>query len=216
MALALMWTVILLNLSHRFVPEDNTDKYLDNPRGIAHEKATAAAVRNVPLTSRNVAVTTTESSSPFVVAYAVSFIKCGDFQTQSADLTDASLILRHSIHQISSRNPLSGSRYDYKMYAIVHKKAVDCFKTLNETGFEVIVVDSPVQQSEIKGEHLRKYIHREWCCGSDEFIKLYAYSLLPHDIIVHVDIDFAFYKPMDNLFDALRYGAAQRGVSRHD
>jgi hypothetical protein len=209
--LALLWMVVLLkqHLSYRFVLEDNDEHSGDDPsRIIAHKKAAAAAGRHVPLPDRNMAVTTTTESSslPFVVAYAVSFIKCGDFQTQSADLTDASLILRHSIHQISSRNPLSGSRYDYKMYAIVHKQAVDCSKALQETGFEVIVVDSPVQQSEIKGEHLRKYIHKEWCCGSDEFIKLYAYSLLPHDIVVHVDIDFAFYKPMDDLFDALRYG----------
>jgi hypothetical protein len=34
---------------------------------------------------------------------------------------------------------------------------------------------------------------------------LYAYDELPHPVIVHVDIDFAFYKPMDNLFDAIIY-----------
>eukprot|EP00587_Corethron_hystrix_P004109 CAMPEP_0113331038 /NCGR_PEP_ID=MMETSP0010_2-20120614/22203_1 /TAXON_ID=216773 ORGANISM="Corethron hystrix, Strain 308" /NCGR_SAMPLE_ID=MMETSP0010_2 /ASSEMBLY_ACC=CAM_ASM_000155 /LENGTH=432 /DNA_ID=CAMNT_0000194133 /DNA_START=159 /DNA_END=1459 /DNA_ORIENTATION=+ /assembly_acc=CAM_ASM_000155 len=41
----------------------------------------------------------------FTVAYAVSFIKCGDFQTNAAGLIDASLIIRHSIHKMSSRNP---------------------------------------------------------------------------------------------------------------
>jgi hypothetical protein len=166
--------------------------------------ATAAATRQEEEESTT---TTTPDQSPFVVAYAVSFIKCGDAQTQSADLMDASLILRHSIHQISIRNyQYSKSRYDYKMYALVHRQAVDCFAELNErTGFEVIVVDSPVRPDEIRGETLRKNIHRDGCCGADEFIKLYAYSLLPHEIVVHVDIDFAFYKPMDDLFDALRY-----------
>lgn len=155
-------------------------------------------------TTATTTATATTTETPFVVAYAVSFIKCGDFQTQSADLTDASLILRHSIHQISSRNPDSGSTYDYKMYAIVHKQAEQCSQALQYAGFEIVSVDAPVQQSEIRGEHLRKYIHREWCCGSDEFIKLYAYNL-PHEIVVHVDIDFAFYKPMDDLFDAIRF-----------
>jgi hypothetical protein len=64
---------------------------------------------------------------PFVIAYAASISKCaGDDvqQTPSADLMDdAALILRHSIHQISVRNPQSDSRYDYKMYAIVHRQA---------------------------------------------------------------------------------------------
>lgn len=140
--------------------------------------------------------------SYLTIAYAVSFIKCGDFQTNSAGLIDASLVLRHSIHKISRRNRKSGSKYDYKMYAIVHRQAEACSSILNQTGFEVIIVDPPVLQREIIGEYLNKKIHREWCCGADEFIKLYAYAL-PEDIIVHVDIDFAFYKPLDNLFDAI-------------
>ena len=97
-----------------------------------------------------------------VVAYAVSFIKCGDFQTHSAGLTDASLVLRHSIHKISSRNPASGSKYDYKMYAIVHRQAEECSEVLRSTGFEVLIVDPPVKQEDIQGEHLRKNIHKEW------------------------------------------------------
>lgn len=141
---------------------------------------------------------------PVVVAYAVSFIKCGDFQTNAAGLIDASLILRHSIHKISSRNPSSGSKYDYKMYAIVHRDAEKCSERLKHLGFEVVVVDPPVAQNEIKGEYLKKNIHKEWCCGSDEFIKLFAYTL-PHEVIVHLDIDYAFYKPMDHLFDAIIY-----------
>ena len=141
---------------------------------------------------------------PFRVAYAVSFIKCGDFQTNSAGLVDASLILRHSIHQISSRNPNSGSKYSYKMYAIVHKNAKMCSEKLKDVGFEIVVVDPPIRTNEIRGEFLRTHIHKEWCCGHDEFVKLYAFTL-PEKIIVHVDIDFAFYKPMDHLFDAILY-----------
>jgi len=143
-------------------------------------------------------------SNPFTVAYAISFIKCGNWQTDAAGLTDASLILRHSIHKISSRNPASGSKYDYKMYAIVHRDAEACSKVLSDAGFEVVVVEPPVRAPEIRGEFLRKHIHREWCCGADEFIKLYAYTL-PEEIVVHVDIDFAFYKPMDDLFDTIRF-----------
>ena len=139
-----------------------------------------------------------------VIAYAASFIKCGDKQSNVAGLVDASLILRHSIHKISSRNPSSGSKYDYKMYAIVHKQAEKCSAKLRDVGFEVVVVDPPISPSEIEGDHLRNNIHKEWCCGSDEFIKLHAYNL-PNEIIVHVDIDYAFYKPMDHLFDAILY-----------
>eukprot|EP00978_Attheya_sp_CCMP212_P041474 scaffold238183_cov34-Attheya_sp.AAC.1 len=147
--------------------------------------------------------TTTKKTRP-TVAYAVSFIKCGDFQTKSADLIDASLVMRHSVHKISSRNPASGSQYDYKMYAIVHSQAKECSKQIGDMGFELVLVEPPVLQEEIQGEHLRKNIHKEWCCGHDEFVKLFAYTL-PEEIVVHVDIDFAFYKPMDHLFDAILF-----------
>ena len=132
-------------------------------------------------------------------------IKCNDHQSSEAGLIDASLILRHSIHQISSRNPSSGSNYDYKMYAIVHKKTEKCSEVLKTVGFEVVLVDNPVQTEEIRGDFLRTTIHKEYCYGIDEFIKLYAYSL-PEEIIVHLDIDVAFYKPMDHLYDAILTG----------
>jgi hypothetical protein len=134
-----------------------------------------------------------------IIAYAISLVKCGDHQSTAAGLTDAAIVMRHSIHLTHQT-----SKYDYKMYAIVHKHAQECSHLLRDAGFEISVVDPPVQPSEIRGEILRKSIHREWCCGADEFIKLYAYEL-PHPVIVHVDIDFAFYKPMDHLFDAILY-----------
>eukprot|EP00560_Eucampia_antarctica_P001940 CAMPEP_0197833114 /NCGR_PEP_ID=MMETSP1437-20131217/17796_1 /TAXON_ID=49252 ORGANISM="Eucampia antarctica, Strain CCMP1452" /NCGR_SAMPLE_ID=MMETSP1437 /ASSEMBLY_ACC=CAM_ASM_001096 /LENGTH=905 /DNA_ID=CAMNT_0043436955 /DNA_START=312 /DNA_END=3029 /DNA_ORIENTATION=- len=147
----------------------------------------------------------TDKSKPVTIAYAVSFIMCDNFQSNSAGLVDASLVMRHSIHKISVRNPDSGSKYDYKMYAIVHRQAEACSKALQAAGFEIMVVDNPVQTKEIRGDFLRRTIHREFCCGVDEFIKLYAYNKIPEEIFVHVDIDFAFYKPMDNLFDAMLY-----------
>ena len=63
----------------------------------------------------------------------------------------------------------------------------------------------PVKPSEIRGEHLRKRIHKDGCCGEHEFIKLYAYTITGHPIVVHTDVDFMFYQPMDELFDAMLY-----------
>jgi hypothetical protein len=45
---------------------------------------------------------------------------------------------------MSVRNPDSGSKYDYKMYAIVHRQAETCSKALGTAAFEVVVVDPPV------------------------------------------------------------------------
>jgi hypothetical protein len=124
-------------------------------------------------------------------------------------MMDAALVMRHSIHQTSARNNNQYhnanhgeahfvSHYDYKMYTIVHSQAAECSHILCNAGFEI------VQPKEIQGEFLLKHIHKEWCCGHDEFIKLYAY-MLPEPIVLHLDVDFVFHQPMDDVFDALLY-----------
>jgi hypothetical protein len=144
---------------------------------------------------------------PIVIGYAISLIKCGDFQSSPAGLTDAGIVLRHSVHLTSARHATASvsSHYDYKMFAIVHTQAKQCVQPLEDAGFHTIVKDAPVRQDEIQGQHLRKHIHKEWCCGHDEFVKLYAYTIFEVPIVVHVDIDFIFLKPMDDLFDAMLY-----------
>lgn len=152
------------------------------------------------------ATTKTFANATATVAYAISLIKCSDKQTTDAGLVDAALVLRHSIHKISIRNHAeSQSRYDYRMYALVLKQAEACSHVLRTAGFEIVLIDQqPVTVDEIQGDHLRNNIETEWCCGSAEFIKLYVYAL-PEPLVVHVDIDFAFFKPMDDLFDAILY-----------
>lgn len=148
-----------------------------------------------------------EHNNATTIAYAISLVKCGDHQTNAAGLTDAALILRHSIHVISSRNPESHSKYDYVMVAIVHRQAVPCSDILRKVGFQIMIVDSPVQRQDIQGEYLKQHIRKEWCCGHDEFIKWFPYTMTDYPAVVHVDIDFAFFRPMDELFDAMIHPA---------
>lgn len=90
------------------------------------------------------------------------------------------------------------------MYAIVHPQAQTCSQTLEDLGFTILLRSPPVQEFEIQSDHLRKQIHSEWCCGIDEFIKLYAYTL-DEPVVVHLDIDFVMHKPMDTLLDVLLF-----------
>jgi hypothetical protein len=85
----------------------------------------------------------------------------------------------------------------------VHSQAEKCSDTLGDLGFEILVRDNPVKLQEMSSATLRKSAAKAWCCGEAEFIKLYAYTLLEHDIVVHVDIDFLFTKPMDDLYNAM-------------
>lgn len=181
-----------------FIPIDKEGGEQENEGSISSNSKTK------PLPGIHKAATP-QSKNATTVAYAISLIKCGDKQSNDAGLVDAALVMRHSIHKISVRNPESGSKYDYKMYAIVHSQAEHCSGVLKDAGFELVIIDkSPISPAEIKGEYLRNNIESEWCCGSDEFIKLYAYTL-PEPIIVHTDIDFLFLQPMDDLFDAILF-----------
>lgn len=219
----LLGVMISLGINFRMLNSVSSVNHVDNMTNKNTQSATAIKSSVLPIEHEPKPVasaSTTTTTTNTVIAYAISFIKCGDNQNgKAAGLIDASLILRHSIHKISSRNPSSGSKYDYKMYAIVHRQAEECASILTDVGFEVVLVDSPVQKEEIRGEFLKNHIRKERCCGADEFIKLEAYDLQganansigqgqgqgQEEIIVHIDMDVAFYKPMDHLFDALLY-----------
>jgi hypothetical protein len=171
-------------------PVANTSKGAVENLAVAAEKASPPPLVPLPIV---------QQKNGIRVGYAVSLVKCGDFQSSSAGLIDASLVMRHSIHLTHLQ-----SKYDYIMYAIVHKQAEACSQILKDVGFEIVLVDQPVNATDIRGEHLRTNIHKEWCCGEQEFVKLFAYTL-PDPVIVHVDIDFAFMRPIDDLFDAIMY-----------
>ncbi|CAB9511683.1 expressed unknown protein [Seminavis robusta] len=147
-----------------------------------------------------------QDNKPIKVAYAISLIECTDNHKSGhssvAGLQDASIVMRHSIHQNSIRNPSSGSKYDYQMYAIIHEQAKSCAPTLEAAGFTTIIRPPPVLEKDIQDNYLRKHIHKEVCCGVHEFVKLYAYQI-PAPIVVHLDIDFIFQKPLDALFDTM-------------
>lgn len=146
------------------------------------------------------------------VAHVVSLIKCSKSVT---GFLDAAAVFRHSIHLQSFAT--GKSKYAYQMYAIVHEQCRDHGAILERLGYIVLIKASPVQVSEIKGKWYREHVEHENCCGSAEFIKLYAYELTSHEIVVHWDMDVAVLAPMDDLYDAMLFsrdspeGKAARG-----
>ena len=131
------------------------------------------------------------------VAFAVSVTGCG-----SDPLTEGAAVLKQSIHRASVRGSLGG-RYNYKMYAIYHPQAEACAKTLEALGYELLKRDTFVKVSEIEGDYLRENIEKNGCCGEKELIKLEAYTLVQHPVVVHLDLDVLVLKPLDNLFDVM-------------
>ena len=162
---------------------------------------------NDPLSSSS------SSQLPVVIGYAVSITGCG-----RDPITEGAAILQHSIHLNSVRANNSSSninnndntssssiprmgRYDYQMYAIYHPSAKECAMTLQDLGYTLLERDTPVPISDIQGEYLRTHIANNGCCGEKELIKLYAYTLTQHPLVVHLDLDTMIVQPLDPLFD---------------
>lgn len=204
-------TVMLLTLRMTTISQarEGVEQYADLPSvstpPLSRVQSASDHKSTTPTTNTSLAWKPTDDN-PIRVAYAISLIECTDRhksgQSSVAGLQDASIVLRHSVHQNSVRNPSSGIRYDYEMYAIVHEQAQACAPMLQDAGFHILIKQPPILADEINGEYLRKHIHKEYCCGAHEFVKLYAYQI-PAPLVVHVDIDFIFRKPMDAVFDVM-------------
>jgi hypothetical protein len=113
--------------------------------------------------------------TPVMVGHVVSLIQCGKVASVTGFL-DAAAVLRHSIHS-------QPSRYGYEMYAIVHTDCQHHAPLLQRMGYTPLVRDSPVLVQDIKDGWYKDHVEGENCCGSKEFIKLYAYELEQHPVL---------------------------------
>jgi hypothetical protein len=162
---------------------------------------------------RNATVTGGSSPSssdpPIKIAHVISLITCRKASTVKGFL-DALFILRHSIHQNSVHNTASGSKYSYQMYAILHPDGgcLEHVDLLQHLGYIPLIRPTPVNISAITtNDWYRSHVEGENCCGSAEFVKLYAYTLTDHPVAVHWDLDVAVLKPLDDLYDVIIYDA---------
>ena len=117
------------------------------------------------------------TSNGATVAYAVSVTGCG-----SDPITEGAAVLKHSIHQSSSRAGVS--KYDYQMYAIVHPDATACGSPLKDLGYQVLIRKTPVDVKDIKGDFLRTHIEKNgyvdfstYCYHSSGFVSLFDFVL---------------------------------------
>ena len=129
------------------------------------------------------------------VGFAVTITGCG-----KDPITEGAAVLKHSIHLASIHGKIGG-RYDYKMYAIYHPDGETCAAPLKDLGYELLKRNTPVAVSDIQGDFLRENIEKNGCCGEKELVKLEAYTLTQHPVVVHLDLDVLVLKPLDALFD---------------
>ena len=160
----------------------------------------ADGTNNMNMNNNGAAVVKTQqdqqqSKSKATIGWAVTITGCG-----KDPITEGAAILKHAINLQSVHGKLGG-RYDYKMYAIYHPDGYECASTLIDLGYTLVERQTPVAVKDIQGDFLRQNIEKNGCCGEKELVKLEAYTLIDHPIVVHLDLDVLVLKPMDALFD---------------
>jgi hypothetical protein len=156
------------------------------------------ALRNMEVAPNDLPQTSPEVKvqiSDITIGYAVTITGCG-----SDPISEGAAVLKHAIHMVSSQGN-KGGRYNYQMYAIYHPNGEACALPLQDLGYTLLKRDTPVAVKDIQGDYLREKIEKNGCCGEKELVKLEAYTLIQHPIVVHLDLDVLILKPMDALFD---------------
>ncbi|KAL9180879.1 hypothetical protein ACHAXT_011332 [Thalassiosira profunda] len=138
------------------------------------------------------------------IAYVVTLTGCGDGDKRYTKhdaiglVTQGAAVLRHSVHLAHAK-----SKYDYRMYALVHPAAKECSAAVAKLGYTALVRNTPFDARDIRQEFLREHIDGASCCGRKEYVKLYAYTLTGHPVAVVLDLDSLILRPLDELFDAM-------------
>lgn len=144
------------------------------------------------------------------IGFAVTITGCG-----KDPITEGAAVLKHSIHLASIHGNLGG-KYDYKMYAIYHPSGIECAKTLESLGYTLVERETPVAVKDIQGEFLRSRIEKNGCCGEKELVKLEAYTLTQHPVVVHLDLDTLILQPLDGIFDWMLTGDQAKSFDASD
>jgi hypothetical protein len=137
------------------------------------------------------------------IGFAVTLTSCGaDKGDMPFPISEGAAVLSYSIRRASIHGN-QGGRYDYELYAIYHPDAEPCAETLRDLGYTLLKRDTPVPIDEIQGDFLREKIAKNGCCGEKELIKLEAFTLTQHSVLVILDLDALILQPMDAIFDLM-------------
>lgn len=128
-----------------------------------------------------------------VVAYAITVTKDGPF-------VDGALVLGYAAKRVHDSKKGFDSPYEADLVAFVTKSVVTSRPILEKFGWKVIEKSVPVALHEIENQEYAEKMKNSGCCGADEFLKLWAYTLTEYHRVVHLDMDSIIYKSMDDLY----------------
>jgi hypothetical protein len=131
------------------------------------------------------------------IAYAITVTKDGPF-------LDGALVLGHSAKKVHDPSKGYVSNYDADLVAFVAPGVVKAKEILEANGWRVLERRVPVEIDEIGNRKYAELMRNSGCCGADEFLKLWAYTLTEYHRVVHLDMDSIIFNNMVILWSSFR------------
>lgn len=123
------------------------------------------------------------------IAYAITVTKDGSF-------LDGALVLGHSAKKVHDGSSGVVSKYDADLVAFVAPSVIKARPILEAYGWRVLEKPLPVEIAEIQNNEYAEKMKNSGCCGADEFLKLWAYTLTEYHRVVHLDMDSIVFQNM--------------------
>lgn len=127
------------------------------------------------------------------IAYAVTITIDGPF-------LDGALVLGYAAKKYHSAEKGFPSEYDVELVAFAAPSVTTTIPILERFGWKVIKRPLPVSIEEIQNQDYAQKMRDSGCCGADEFLKMWAYTLTEYHRVVHLDMDSIVLKNLDELF----------------
>ncbi len=127
------------------------------------------------------------------IAYAITVTKDGPF-------LDGALVLGYAARKYHSASKGYPDDYDVDLVAFVAPSVVTARPILKKYGWRILERELPVKLDEIENKDYAQRMRDSGCCGADEFLKLWAYTLTEYHRVVHLDMDSIIFKNMDELY----------------
>ena len=126
------------------------------------------------------------------IAYAITVTKDGHF-------LDGALVLGHAAKKVHDSSKGFTSDYDADLVAFVAPGVVTARPILEAYGWRILEKRLPVELADIENREYAENMKNSGCCGADEFLKLWAYTLTEYHRVVHLDMDSIIFKSMVSL-----------------
>ena len=123
------------------------------------------------------------------IAYAITVTKDGHF-------VDGALVLGYSAKKVHDASSGYISEYDADLIAFVVPSVKYARPVLEAYGWKVLERNLPVALDEIQNKAYADGMRKSGCCGADEFLKLWMYTLVDYERVVHLDMDSIIYQNM--------------------